>query len=183
MDEEKPLKRLSRPLSRIGRMKAFLSYIGPSRATFGFLEPGRLVDGDLELVLWETGEADPGKGFVPGYAFHMIRAGEPYTVMGRISLRVGSTEHVEKYAGHIGYSVEPAYRGRRLAARSCRLLLPLASAHGLNPLWITCNPENGPSRRTCEILGATLVEVVPIPRTDPLYASDTQWKCRYRIDL
>ncbi|MDE2727613.1 MAG: GNAT family N-acetyltransferase, partial [Gemmatimonadota bacterium] len=83
----------------------------------------------------------------------------------------------------IGYSVDPPYRGRRLAARSCLLILPLARAHGINPLWITCNPENTASRRTCEIIGSTLVETVPIPPTDPLYRWDTKWKCRYRVDL
>ena len=107
----------------------------------------------------------------------------PATMMGRLSLRIGNTEHIEKYAGHIGYSVDPPYRGRRLAARSCLLILPLARAHGINPLWITCNPENAASRRTCEIIGSTLVETVPIPPSDPLYRWDTKWKCRYRVDL
>ncbi len=105
------------------------------------------------------------------------------TVMGRLSLRIGHTEHIEMYAGHIGYSVDPPYRGHRLAARSCLLILPLAQAHGINPLWITCNPENAASRRTCEIIGSTLVETVPIPPSDPLYRWDTKWKCRYRLDL
>ncbi len=107
----------------------------------------------------------------------------PDTVMGRLSLRIGHTEHIEKYAGHIGYSVDPPFRGRRLAARSCLLILPLARAHGINPLWITCNPDNVASRRTCEIIGSTLVETVPIPPSDPLYSWDTKWKCRYRVDL
>lgn len=148
-----------------------------------FLDPGHLVDDDLELDLFETRVGNPRKGYAPAYVFHMIPKGQPHVWMGRISLRIGSTEHVERYAGHIGYSVEPGFRGRRYAARSCRLLFSLAKAHQLNPLWITCNPENTPSRRTCEILGATLVEVVSIPPTDPLYAPDTRWKCRYRVDL
>lgn len=148
-----------------------------------FLDPGRLVDDDLELDLIETRAGNPRKGYVPAYVFHLIPKGQPHVWMGRISLRIGSTEHVERYAGHIGYTVDPGFRGRRYAARSCKLLFSLARAHHLNPLWITCNPENTPSRRTCEILGATLIEVVPIPTTDPLYAPDTRWKCRYRVDL
>lgn len=148
-----------------------------------FLDPGHLVDDDLELDLIETRAGNPRKGYVPAYVFHLIPKGQPHVWMGRISLRIGSTEHVERYAGHIGYSVEPAFRGRRYASRSCRLLFSLARAHQLNPLWITCTPENTPSRRTCEILGATMVEIVPIPPTDPLYAPDSRWKCRYRIDL
>jgi tagatose 1,6-diphosphate aldolase len=156
---------------------------GAEAARFTFRDPGRLVDDDLELILADRYPGNPQKGYVPGYVFHMVPAGRNWIVMGRLSLRIGSTEHVEMYAGHIGYSVEPPYRGRRYAARSCRLVFPLALAHGINPVWITCNPENAPSRRTCEILGATLVEVVPVPPSDPLYAPDTRWKCRYRVDL
>lgn len=168
---------------------------------FQFRDPGVLVDGDLLLRLHGTQRGDTQRGIVPEYLFDMVRAcsldepvgqggsrcpdrpGRPDTVMGKLSLRIGHTEHIELYAGHIGYSVEPPYRGRRLAARSCLLILPLARAHGINPLWITCNPENAASRRTCEIIGSTLVETVPIPPGDPLYRWDTKWKCRYRLDL
>ena len=150
---------------------------------FRFRDPGVLVDGDLRLLLRSTLQADARRGIVPEYVFDMVPPDRPNPVMGRLSLRIGHTEHVEMYAGHIGYSVEPPYRGRRLAARSCLLVLPLARAHGINPLWITCNPENTASRRTCEIVGSTLVETVPIPPDDPLYRRDTKWKCRYRVDL
>lgn len=162
---------------------------------FHFHDTGVLVDGDLRLRLHGTLQGDARRGIVPEYIFDMVRAVEPggpdgpggpdrpATVMGRLTLRIGHTEHIEKYAGHIGYSVDPPYRGRRLAARSCLLILPLARAHGINPLWITCNPENAASRRTCEIIGSTLVETVPIPPSDPLYRWDTKWKCRYRMDL
>ena len=159
---------------------------------FRFRDPGVLADGELRLLLRRTQEGDARLGIVPEYIFDMVAADRldspdspdrPPPVMGRLSLRIGHTEHVEMYAGHIGYSVEPPYRGHRLAARSCLLVLPLARAHGINPLWITCDPENTASRRTCEIIGSTLVETVPIPPGDPLYRWDTKWKCRYRVDL
>ncbi len=162
---------------------------------FRFRDPGVLADGDLRLLLRRTMPGDARRGIVPEYIFDMVRAvgldgpddsdspDDPAPVMGRLSLRIGHTKHIEMYAGHIGYSVDLPYRGRRLAARSCLLILPLARAHGINPLWITCNPENAASRRTCEIIGSTLVETVPIPPSDPLYRWDTKWKCRYRVDL
>jgi tagatose 1,6-diphosphate aldolase len=53
----------------------------------------------------------------------------------------------------------------------------------MKALWITCNPDNHASRRTCERLGARLVEIVPVPKTDPLYARGETEKCRYRIEL
>ena len=153
---------------------------------FQFLDPGELVDGDLRLLLSRTLRGDTRRDIVPEYFFDMVPSDgpdPPSTVMGRLSLRIGHTNHIEMYAGHIGYSVDPPFRGRRLAARSCLLVLPLARAHGINPLWITCNPDNTASRRTCEIIGSTLVNTVPIPPGDPLYGWDTKWKCRYRVDL
>tara|TARA_B100001750_G_C15326734_1_gene505075 strand:- start:255 stop:770 length:516 start_codon:yes stop_codon:yes gene_type:complete len=150
---------------------------------FQFHDPGRLIDDDLQLLLCRTRQGDARRGITPEYIFDMVSHCDNNSLMGRISLRIGHTEHIEKYAGHIGYTVEPPYRGRRLAARSCLLITPLARSHGINPLWITCNPENTASRRTCEIIGSKLVETIQIPPNDPLYYWDTKWKCRYRLDL
>ena len=87
------------------------------------------------------------------------------------------------YGGHIGYDVSEEHRGKRYAARSCSLLLPLAKRHDLNPLWITSNPDNLPSRRTCEIIGARLIEIVDLPKETDLYQEGDRQKCRYRLDL
>ena len=87
------------------------------------------------------------------------------------------------YGGHIGYGVLPRYRGHRYAARACKLLFPLARRHGLNPLWITCNPDNIASRRTCELAGGKLVEIVDLPEDIDMYQAGERQKCRYRFDL
>lgn len=136
---------------------------------------------------------DPHRGRVPQYDFWMRRrdAGgflsglfhPSLRILGGLTLRVATSPNVELYYGHIGYHVFPAARGRHYAERACRLLLPLARAHGLNPLWITCNPENIASRRTCERLGMKLVETVAIPSNEPLYTRGERVKCRYRLDL
>jgi predicted acetyltransferase len=149
---------------------------------FKFLDPGRLVDGDLELVLYERYWGDPAKGKVPAYRFVMtrIRDGEE---LGSVELRVGDTDDIVLYAGQIGYGVEPIHRGHHYAARAVRLLLPLARQHGLGPLWITCNPDNLASRRTCELAGATFVEIVDLPPDSGLHKQGDRSKCRYRLDL
>ncbi len=169
------------------RLKGFLSRVGtdwrPSDAYgFRFHEPEPLIDGDLELLLTDTRPGNPHRDHVPVYVFQMRKVGQKLQI-GSLSLRIGDTEHIEMYAGHIGYSVEPAHRGNRYAARSCELVFPLAAEHGVNPVWITCNPDNYPSRKTCEIVGGKLIETVPIPRDNTLYAPDTTLKCRYRVDL
>ena len=121
-----------------------------------FLDPGVLKDEDLELVLVETrfGDIHP---FVPQYRFEM-RHVPSGTRAGNIDLRTSLTSRLEEYGGHIGYNVDPEYRGSRYSARSCRLLFPLARAHNINPILITCSPDNLPSVKTCEAIGAHLVK-------------------------
>jgi predicted acetyltransferase len=107
----------------------------------------------------------------------------PVPIAGAASLRIGNTADLVLYYGHIGYNVYPPARGHHYAQRACRLLFGLAKAHHLNPLWITTDPDNAPSRRTCQLLGAELVDVVDIPQGHPLHQRGQRRKCRYRIDL
>ena len=149
---------------------------------FKFNDPGQLIDGDLELALAEKYPGDPDIGFVPTYRFEMRLAGQDKEV-GRVELRVGNTRHIVMYGGHIAYGVLPEHRGQHYAARACRLLLPLARTHDMETLWITCNPDNIASRRTCELAGATLVEIVDLPENTDMYQAGERQKCRYRLDL
>jgi predicted acetyltransferase len=149
---------------------------------FEFHDPGRLIDNDLELVLIEKYPGDRAINHVPAYKFRMTPVGQNEEI-GHIELRIGNTNHIVMYGGHIGYGVRPERRGHRYAARACRLLLSLARSHGLKALWITCNPDNIASRRTCELAGAKLVEIVDLPEDTDMYREGERQKCRYRIDL
>jgi tagatose 1,6-diphosphate aldolase len=152
------------------------------QGNFEFLDPGKLIDDDLELVLVVKYPGDTEKNLVPAYRFEMRRvpSGER---MGGIDLRVGNTHDLVHFGGHLGYGVDAPFRGHHYAARSCRLVLPLAKRHGLDSVWITCNPDNWASRRTCELAGAQYVETVDLPEHTDLYKRGERQKCRYRIDL
>jgi tagatose 1,6-diphosphate aldolase len=138
-----------------------------------------LVDHELELHLNERTLGDT-RTRPPTYRFEMRVGGH---LAGSISLRLGHSEYIEKYAGHIGYGVEPIFRGHRFAARACQLVFPVARRHGFRSLWITCNPENVASRRTCEIVGGALVDIVDVPPMIDLYREGDRQKCRYRVTL
>jgi len=148
---------------------------------FTFIEPGSLVDSELELILIEKTPEVPDKSFLPSYSFEM-RLVHKRERMGQLSLRIGNNENIT-YGGHIGYSVDDPYQGNHYAARSCILVFPLARQHGINPVWITCNPDNMASRRTCEIAGGKLIEIVDIPEDNNQYEKGERQKCRYRFDL
>lgn len=142
--------------------------------------PGVLAEGELVLQFSDFSSHPVHK--VPTYFFRMVHA-ESGEELGSISLRVVSTRRVELYAGHIGYGVHPAHRGHRYAARSVRLLASFAGNFLINPLWITCDPDNVASRRTCELAGAKFVETVDVPTNCIIHRSGHTQKCRYRLDL
>ncbi len=104
-------------------------------------------------------------------------------IAGAIGLRIGDSHDLRMYLGHLGYNVFPAAQGHHYAERSCRLLLDLARRHEMKELWITCNPDNLASRRTCERLGATFEGIVPLPPTHILYKRGERQKCRYHLPL
>jgi len=143
---------------------------------------GPMRDRDLWLELRAREPEDPARGWVPAYRFAMHLDGVEHAV-GRLGFRVGITHAIERYAGHLGYEVSQVYRGNRLAERSCRLILPLARRHGFHELWITCNPDNWPSRRTCERLGAELIDTVDVPRDSAVFAPGSERKCRYLLAI
>ena len=127
--------------------------------------------------VFAAGEADWP---VPWYAFHIVFDGQD---AGGIRLRVGDTELLRLWAGHIGFNVEPAFRGRRIAERATRLILPLARAHGIDPVWLTCSPDNTASQAVMRRLGAVLVETVAVPATYAAFEPAATHKQRYRLDL
>ena len=142
------------------------------------LEPGFLGEEEFELELIRF-EIHPAH-HVPTYQFHMVHR-ETREMLGNTRLSLGSTPHLELYAGHIGYGVLPPHRGHHYAARSVRLLLPLARRLGIDPLWITCDPENLASRRTLELAGAEFVEIVDVPEDCIIHRKGHPRKCRYRL--
>jgi tagatose 1,6-diphosphate aldolase len=153
----------------------------PHPEPFEFLAVPLPPDGDLRLVLAECTQAENGPWGVPAYSFRMQAADGNY--IGRIRLRVGWSEEVIRYAGQVGYAVEPAHRGHRYAERACRLIIPLAKRHGMSSLWITCQPANMQSRRTLERLGADYVGVIDVPPTYPLEAGAERKKMCFRLEL
>jgi predicted acetyltransferase len=136
---------------------------------------------DGVLALQQAGFEPHPVHKAPTLFFQIVRIDSVQRV-GEINLRLGSSPHIERYAGHIGYTIDPAHRGHRYAARATRLLLPLARERGLDPLWLTCDPDNLASRRSCELAGAELIEIVDVPTDCIIHRSGHPRKCRYLLD-
>ena len=83
-------------------------------------------------------------------------------VAGEIALRVGEGPSLY-YLGHIGYHIDPPFRGRHGAERACRMCFPMLAEMGMRSLVITTDEDNAPSIRTCERLGCAWECTVDVP--------------------
>jgi tagatose 1,6-diphosphate aldolase len=146
---------------------------------FQFHELEVFTDGIIDVRMEGGRPAKPPEDMLPTYVFRITLHGHTERV-GGVRLRVGYTDDTVLYYGHIGYDVVPDYRGRHFAARACLLIKPVIVAHGLDVIWITCNPDNRASRRTCERIGCEFIEIVDVPPENPMYRRGERQKCRYR---
>ena len=141
------------------------------------LPPPDLAYGGVRLSFATILPGEPEFGVVPSYHFRIV--GEDGTDFGYLNIRIGNTEHVRLYAGHIAYSIEQAHRGHSYAGVACR-----AVARFVRTLYpetiLTTSPGNHASIRTIEKLGAEFIEELRVPSHDPSYLGGARWKRRYR---
>ena len=102
--------------------------------------------------------------------------------IGRCSARRGESAPMY-YFGHVGYHIDPPWRGHHYAARAVTLLRGLMGRWGLRSCVITCDPDNMPSRRTCELLGAVPERTVDVPREVRARWEISPRKVRYILRL
>ena len=132
--------------------------------------------------------ANREKGWVPAFHFHICTPDGKKKV-GKCDLRVGHNDLLY-YGGNIGYNVKLRYRGNHYAAKACKLLFELAREQRLEYVIITCNPDNLPSRRTCEYLCRELperqgrmLEIVDLPEDNDMYQKGERQKCVFRFEV
>lgn len=148
---------------------------------FEFKDFDYLTGGEIDLRICKKAEPNQEKGYVPAYIFNITLHGKEETI-GRIDLRVGSNRNTY-YGGNIGYSIDEPHRGNGYAAKACRIIKQVALAHDIQKLIITCNPDNIASRKTCENVGAVLVEIADLPPDNEMYKLGARKKCRYEWNI
>ncbi len=145
-----------------------------------FLDTAHLKTEEIQLLLEKAAEGNPERGWVPAYHFAICDLNGQK--MGACDLRLGHNELLY-YGGNIGYRVEEPYRGHHYAAKACRLLFRLAKQHEMGYVIITCNPDNIPSRKTCEHLGGSLLEICELPEGNDMREKGETHKCIFRFEI
>jgi predicted acetyltransferase len=141
-----------------------------------------IKDEGLTLILEEKVPADHAIGFSPYYKFSMQNT-VTEEIMGEIRLRIGATNDEINYRGNIGCTVFEKFRGFNYAARSSKLLRPIAKSHQLNPIWLTCDENNIAAIKSIESLGAEYVDSRAMTEDYPYawyYPIESRVKRRYK---
>jgi predicted acetyltransferase len=138
--------------------------------------PEVLAYGDVRLQFVRISPGDASRGFAPFYNYRIeTKEGKE---AGHINFRVGDSNHIMVYAGHIGYEVLEPFRGNGFAYQACKAIAPLVRM--LYPeVIITCDPDNLGSMRTIEKLGAAFLDEVSVGPEQAGYARKPGRKRRY----
>ncbi len=118
---------------------------------------------EKSLLGKDPAHAEPGR--VPATQYIYVRE-EDGRVVGMLQLRHCFNPYLEKYAGHIGYSVRPSERRKGYATAMLRDALPYCKALGLTYVLISCLTDNEGSRRTILHNGGVYESTVHEPELD-----------------
>lgn len=134
-----------------------------------------LTDGEIYLKI--SGKYLGDEEMLPFYYYDIFLKDR---FIGRISMRIGRNFH-SYYNGNIGYEIEENFRGKNYALKACKLVLPIAKAHGMNELFLTCDENNIPSYKTIERLGGELLEIVKPPKNYFAYRENMKKQRIYKL--
>ncbi len=87
------------------------------------------------------------EGLVPATQYMFVRE-EDNKIVGMLQIRHSLNDYLEKYSGHIGYSVAPDERRKGYAALMLKSALEKCRELGIDDVLISCGDTNTASRKT-----------------------------------
>lgn len=123
----------------------FLTFGGSMDGCGSLRNCDRTQDWINELESWKKPETTPPH-LVPCTQYIYVRESDG-KIVGMIQIRHYFNEYLEKYGGHIGYSVCHSERRKGYATQMLKKILPECKALGIDKVLITCLTDNEGSRK------------------------------------
>lgn len=136
-------------------------------------------EGELELRVVEHRPADPEKERVESYRFLIFYRGK---AAGGMSLRCSFFPHLLS-GGHIGYAINPAFRGKNLLSLAFEALRPLMKHYGFRYAVIANAVWNYSSRSVCRKLGAHYLGCFQVPEDQRIRQHDEKEYNAFLLEL
>lgn len=97
------------------------------------------------------------EGFIPCTTYWVMLDNK---IIGLANIKHYLNDHLRKKGGHLGLSIAKDYRRKGYGLATTKLLIEKArDEFGIDDILLTNEPDNIPSRRMCEKLGAELVDI------------------------
>ena len=142
--------------------QSFLEFGGSMDGCGSLRRFENIEDWFLQVEAMKRPETTPPE-LVPCSQFIYVRE-EDQRVVGVIQIRHRFNEYLERFAGHIGYSVRPDERRKGYATAMLRDALPYCKELGIRDVLISCLVGNEGSRRTILNNGGVYESTVHEPK-------------------
>ena len=139
-----------------------------------FLDEGGSMDGTgalrrmedrkewIEYCVLSKKEETAPDGLIPATQYIYVKE-DDNKIVGMLQIRHYFNEFLEKYGGHIGYSVAPSERRKGYATEMLKIGLNKCKEMGINDVLITCIDDNEASRKTIQKNGGIYESTVSVP--------------------
>lgn len=87
--------------------------------------------------------------------------------IGFVKIRHRINWHLERFGGHVSFSIRPTMRGRGFGKKLLQRALPTIHAIGIEKALITIAPTNLPARRIVEFCGGVFEDETPMTEKFP----------------
>lgn len=145
-----------------------------------FFATDDLLDGEIYLKLDKTCDENKEKEWLPAYYFKICLLSNEE--IGYCDGRIGHNDNVF-YGGNIGYGINDEHRGNNYAGKACKLLFKLAKKHSLDYLYITCDPTNIASAKTCLYAGGKYINTLKLPSNNSMYLEGKREVSIYKFNI
>lgn len=99
----------------------------------------------------------PNEEKVPTETYFLVRELDD-KIIGMINIRLALNKKLQKFGGHIGYSIRPTERRKGYNKINLYLGLRCCQRHGIKEVLMDCDKDNSASAKTIIALGGKLIK-------------------------